>query len=101
MTSLLTICNLNAHRNVVQSRIKNCVLFLRANATDLEICYTCLTDAMCTVLPSAEWSCPPTMKLAIVALRTTIRMYCTLAYVTNIIITFADDTDADEVKIKL
>lgn len=54
---------------------------------------------MCTVLPSAEWSCPPTMKLAIVALRTTIRMYCTLAYVTNIIITFADD--ADEVKIKL
>lgn len=56
---------------------------------------------MCKVLPSAEWSCPPTMKLAIVALRTTIRMYCTLAYVTNIIITFADDTDADEVKIKL
>lgn len=55
---------------------------------------------MCKVLPSAEWSCPPTMKLAIVALRT-IRMYCTLAYVTNIIITFADDTDADEVKIKL
>lgn len=57
---------------------------------------------MCTVLPSAEckWSRPPAMKLAIVALRTTIRMYCPLAYVTNIIITFADDTDAEEVKIK-
>lgn len=94
MTSLLTICSLNVHRNVVQSRIKNCVLFLRANATDLEFGILAL-QMQCVRF------CPPTMKLAIVALRTTIRMYCTLAYVTNIIITFADDTDADEVKIKL